>query len=344
MSIINSNTYKLTSRSSCHNGFQYREGMNRDTLPFRNDDMSECAAGGLYYSYGTDILYWTRYIEKKMYYIWDVTVPEDALQVKYRCKSKANYFRLSNRRRIKDLPDWADEDFCRQALTYNCYNIRFIHNPTDSMMLSAVTRDGRLIRYLPKAPHGVRKRAVSQTPYAVLYIENPNEQLPIMAILQKPRLIQFITKPSRYVQMTAVKYDMTCFRFILDPHPDVVTYACPVVPLVRCESGIPIPLAGDDCDEENSEDFKEWSHRLHHSPPSNPPAKSRLPGIHDPDYDEFLYYDLSSSPPNPRSEIRLPNPPNSPVDDLDKGSSFGLQIHEDPAEMVDPLKVEQRFE
>lgn len=40
--------FKVTNKEECHHGFQYRDGLNIDTVPFRST--GSCVAGGLYFT------------------------------------------------------------------------------------------------------------------------------------------------------------------------------------------------------------------------------------------------------------------------------------------------------
>ena len=40
--------YKITNEKECHHGFQYKNGLNVDTLPFRKE--GSCVPGGLYFT------------------------------------------------------------------------------------------------------------------------------------------------------------------------------------------------------------------------------------------------------------------------------------------------------
>lgn len=50
---------KLTNESCCHNGFQFREGLNVDTVPFSTK--TECCAGGIYFTTTEHFYEWLDY-------------------------------------------------------------------------------------------------------------------------------------------------------------------------------------------------------------------------------------------------------------------------------------------
>ena len=61
--------YKLTNEEEIHHGFQYKDGLNEDHLPF--DETGSCCPGGLYFSDTENIL---QFLDPyKMYWIREVT-------------------------------------------------------------------------------------------------------------------------------------------------------------------------------------------------------------------------------------------------------------------------------
>ena len=58
---------KLTVENNCHNGFQYKEGLNvlNNDEPFNSDP--ECGPGGLYCCFKEDFGMWVNYGGKRMF-------------------------------------------------------------------------------------------------------------------------------------------------------------------------------------------------------------------------------------------------------------------------------------
>jgi hypothetical protein len=67
---------KLTNVNELHNGYQFKGGLNEDTLRFM--PYGSCSAGGIYFIPKTDELLWYKYADKVMYWRRSVTVPDDA--------------------------------------------------------------------------------------------------------------------------------------------------------------------------------------------------------------------------------------------------------------------------
>lgn len=96
----NCKVVKLTNSTSCHNGYQYYEGLNIDVQKFKYDTET---GNGLYFCRESDSGDWLSYGPQDMVYAWDVKIPHDARVVVYDNKLKADQFILSNKRKIADL-------------------------------------------------------------------------------------------------------------------------------------------------------------------------------------------------------------------------------------------------
>jgi hypothetical protein len=70
--------YKVTNKDEIHNEFQYKTGLNVDTIPFNDDPTESCVKGGLYF---TDL---DHIIEFFNYGCWvrEVKIPKDAKVIK----------------------------------------------------------------------------------------------------------------------------------------------------------------------------------------------------------------------------------------------------------------------
>lgn len=88
---------KLTNRACIHNGYRYKSGVNTLDVTFTNE---KCDSGGLYFCRYCDFPKWLRYRYEKMYWIWTITIPNDAVVVDYGDKLKCNMFCLSDKVRL----------------------------------------------------------------------------------------------------------------------------------------------------------------------------------------------------------------------------------------------------
>ena len=89
---------KLTTQDECHNGFQFKTGLNIDTIEF--NPIGDCCPGGLYF---TDLNVkdkWFKYGNKTMIWERKVIIPDDALVYVELHKFKSDKFILEERSKI----------------------------------------------------------------------------------------------------------------------------------------------------------------------------------------------------------------------------------------------------
>jgi hypothetical protein len=67
--------YKILNKKECHNGLQYKDGLNEDPLSFAED--GSCVPGGIYFA-SKDIFAFIDYGP----WIREVTIPEDVKMIK----------------------------------------------------------------------------------------------------------------------------------------------------------------------------------------------------------------------------------------------------------------------
>ena len=109
---INVKCYRLTNKNECHNGFQYRDGLNVDTIPFTPE--GQCQPGGLYFFSDVQLAECIQHLPSRFipFYVREVTFPPDAKIWKMDGKYKADKFILGERRTLlealADLPWSAD--------------------------------------------------------------------------------------------------------------------------------------------------------------------------------------------------------------------------------------------
>jgi hypothetical protein len=74
----NRKCFKVLNEKECHNGFQYKTGLNVDTKPFNDNPDKSCCEGGLYFAPVESIFAFLEYGP----WVREVIIPEDANVVK----------------------------------------------------------------------------------------------------------------------------------------------------------------------------------------------------------------------------------------------------------------------
>lgn len=118
---------KLTNAEENHNGFQFKDGLNIDTIDFY--PKQECSPGGIYFIEKQFAYRWTYYTtnthytiieeENIMVYMRKVTIPDDARIYIEIDKFKADKIILGSRTEIS-------KDVYMKAVSHYCEAIRYI--------------------------------------------------------------------------------------------------------------------------------------------------------------------------------------------------------------------------
>lgn len=96
---------KLTNKEECHNGYQFKDGLNEDFRTF--NPSFNCMPGGIYFCEFDKIHKWIKYGGKFMVHMRTVTMPNDAQVYETDLKFKADKLILG-----PALSIWTDYDLC----------------------------------------------------------------------------------------------------------------------------------------------------------------------------------------------------------------------------------------
>lgn len=102
---------KLTNKDECHNGFQFKTGLNEDTIKF--NPSGNCLSGGIYFCEFYKIHKLIKYNQQRMVNLRVITISDDA-QVYETCdKFKADKLILGPAFSI-----WDSYDICDYLVSY----------------------------------------------------------------------------------------------------------------------------------------------------------------------------------------------------------------------------------
>ena len=138
--------YKITNQKENHNGFQYKTGLNTDTVPWNPTD--SCQAGGFYFCDIKDILGFLNYG------VWlrEVTLPEgeEIYKDPKGNKYKAHQIILGKRRDLRKVSTW-------KFLIKNGANIRALND--SALRLASAGGHLDVVKYLIE--HGANVHALN---------------------------------------------------------------------------------------------------------------------------------------------------------------------------------------
>jgi hypothetical protein len=190
--------FKILNENLIHYGFQYKEGLNVDTVPF--DPTGTCKAGGLYFSDREHIVKFLHYGTK----IATVTVPDDARVYTdpKGSKWKADMIILSDIVQIRNSMIWDDPMFCKIAVVQYGMTLEFVPEElmTEEICNIAVAQSGLALRFVPEElmTEEICKIAVSQYGRALMYVPNApgrvmrTEEICKLAVKQDGLALQFV--------------------------------------------------------------------------------------------------------------------------------------------------------
>ena len=137
---------KLTNELENHNGYQFRTGLNIDTLPF--NPKGECQAGGIYFCLIEHVNLWLNYSNKPMIYVRLVTIPNDAQVWIETNQFKTDRVILGDRQIISDLDVWNDNLYCLAAVQQCSWALKYVKEQTPEICSAAVKNNGWAIHYV----------------------------------------------------------------------------------------------------------------------------------------------------------------------------------------------------
>lgn len=189
---------KVLSANMTHYDYTYTMGHNK-IKEFCTE--KPCSAGGFYLADKNDIANFASYGPN----IATISLPKTALIHIETGKIKVSELCIDNIININSF----DEHYKIEWVKQNCSAIMYIENPSVEVQLTAVKetqltavkRDGRVIRY----------------------INNPSEEVQLASVKQNCRSIRYIKNPSEEVKLIATNQISYVLRYILDPIDDFIT-------------------------------------------------------------------------------------------------------------------------
>lgn len=216
---------KLTNRDCLHNGLQYHEGEIVDNNEFKYD--SSCGPDGIYFCTVGTIDEWLDYSTDPMFYMWDVTIPNNAKTMIYRNKLKSDRVILSNKRKISDhmvtklIEIIENSDDIMPGLTYlGNLPLRFIDNgkmdePCLMLLMKSLDAYDRL-------PLSCRTRAICR--YMAEHDDNAYDK--IKTITRSNDLLEICVKRNPLVYFKLMESDRTQSMANMVLSYDISKYEC----------------------------------------------------------------------------------------------------------------------
>jgi hypothetical protein len=206
--------YKLLAADLVHHGFQYKEGLNIDPVPF--NPRGECEPGGLYY---TDLKHLPLWYEEKWPMIADVTIPAGASVYAEPCgkKWKADRIELSNIRPLKEFLATLDD-----ATLYEMVDKRpglFVHveNQTEAMCLMVVKQCPLLLQNVKRQTKAICMAAINDCWNALQFVRKQNNDICLAAVHIDGRALKYVRRQNADICRAALRWYPEARQFVNIP-------------------------------------------------------------------------------------------------------------------------------
>lgn len=221
--------YKFLNDDLIHNDFEYKLGLNIDTLPF--NPHGECDAGGLYFCEESKChLYWKRYGTK----VAIVKIPDDA-----RVHIETNKFK-ADKLEIVEIIDYENmiDDFWIKISQHDHTALKYIKQPTQEMCKKiienntfaqrvtqteelcklAVQYDSKLLRYVNIQTEEICKLAVQQHGYTLELVKNEfkTEEICLLAVKSCGSALQYVNEQTEKICKLAVQNNGLALEHVKD--------------------------------------------------------------------------------------------------------------------------------
>lgn len=181
---------KITNNNQNHKGFQYKIGLNIDTLPF--NPTGTCNKGGLYFiefKYAIFYRYYGDFISHAM-------IPNDALVYIEQNKYKTNKLILLNRYKFTDHPFWLYKKLCLESVKLNGFALQYVKIQTPEICLESVKHCGLMLKYVQDQSDEICLAAIVECPHALKYVKNKTILICTIAIKQNGCMIKYVPNPN----------------------------------------------------------------------------------------------------------------------------------------------------
>lgn len=205
--------FKLCRKNLVHHGFQYKEGLNVDHVPF--NPKGQCRPGGLYFFVGIQILNWKKYV-LDTHWIFDVEIPDDAQVYHEDGKSKADKIILLNKRPF---------DFKQVIALFDPYEA-IAFNPevlteldqTEELCMAAIQKCPDLIQSVHNQTEKICLEAVKRNPSKLAYVRNRTEKVCLEAVRQNGMLLYYLWDHEKTpkVCLEAIKQNGRALMYVKD--------------------------------------------------------------------------------------------------------------------------------
>lgn len=207
------NTYgnlfcKVTNKNENHYGFQYKDGVNTETLK------PNSRKGGLYFTDCHNISEYSGF----GIFIRKITIPDESVVFIENDKYVTDKMILGEKTLFQDSDIWNDVELCKLAIEKDAHNLKYIKNQTEELCLLAISKSPKTLKYVKNKTYKIYKAFIEKSPWNIESVpdEFKTEELLKISISYNSMILrdipeQFLTEELCFI---AVKKDCYALKYV----------------------------------------------------------------------------------------------------------------------------------
>ena len=193
--LLNRKLYKCISKDEKHYGFQYKTGMNVDTIPFYPH--FECRGGGLYFSTAEYVLTYSQ--DYDAFHLRRVVIPNDARVYVETQKYKADKIILEEEILYFD----EDPKVCIEAIKQKDLALQYVKDQPPEICMEVVKQNGSALQFVKDQTPEICMEAVKRNELALQFVKDP--KICMEAVKQNGFALEFVKDQTVKICTEAVK-------------------------------------------------------------------------------------------------------------------------------------------
>ena len=201
------NFYKFLNNDLKHYGMIYKEGLNKDILPFT--PTRDCTKGGLYFcEESCCYLFWQRYGTK----LAVIKIPDDAKVYVERDKFKSDKIIIEHIIEFKNVRD----SFWVNILWKNGLALQYIKQQTLELCVIGINQNIDALQYINSEfqTYAFARTAVQINGQALKYITNQTEDLCILAVQHFGKALVYVKTQTMQICMEAIQQNYSALEHV----------------------------------------------------------------------------------------------------------------------------------
>uniref|UniRef100_A0A6C0ADA2 DUF4116 domain-containing protein n=1 Tax=viral metagenome TaxID=1070528 RepID=A0A6C0ADA2_9ZZZZ len=199
---------KVTNKNENHYGFQYKDGLNTETLK------PNSRKGGLYFTDCHNISEYSNF----GIFIRKICIPDESVIFIDGDKYVTDKMILGKKTLFEDSDIWNDVELCKLAIEKDADNFKYIKNQTEELCLLAISKSPKTLKYVKNKTYKIYKAFIEKSPWNISDVpeEYITEELLKISISYNALMLQNISEKflTEDLCLFALKKDVYAFKYI----------------------------------------------------------------------------------------------------------------------------------